>query len=366
MKWLDVYRIRLLLVGVFAAIALGGGSANADFVFGKPQNLGPVINSPSGDIMGCFSADSLELYFSSNRPGGYGYYDIYMTTRATKSDPWGPPLNLGPAVNTQVAEICSSISSDGLTLYISEDWDWSPRPGGLGGCDIWMARRASRGAQWGTPVNVGAPINTSAGEIGPKISGDELILVFASDRAGGQGSYDLWMSTRATIQDDWGAPVNIGGIVNSGSFDHSPILSSDERALVFTSNRLGGFGGYDLWMTTRKTHSDPWGPPVNLGPRINSWGHEDAASISADGRMLYFLAHTPPGGFGGYNLWEAPIIPIVDFNGDGIVDLKDFSRLAQYWGQDKSSVDMGPMSWGDGRVDIQDIAVLVEHWLSGF
>ena len=364
MKWLDVYRIRLLLVGVFAAIALGGGSANADFVFGKPQNLGPVINSPSGDIMGCFSADSLELYFSSNRPGGYGYYDIYMTTRATKSDPWGPPLNLGPAVNTQVAEICSSISSDGLTLYISEDWDWSPRPGGLGGCDIWMARRASRGAQWGTPVNVGAPINTSAGEIGPKISGDELILVFASDRAGGQGSYDLWMSTRATIQDDWGAPVNIGGIVNSGSFDHSPILSSDERALVFTSNRLGGFGGYDLWMTTRKTHSDPWGPPVNLGPRINSWGHEDAASISADGRMLYFLAHTPPGGFGGYDLWEAPIIPIVDFNGDGIVDLKDFSRLAQYWGQDKSSVDMGPMSWGDGRVDIQDVPVFAEHWLT--
>jgi hypothetical protein len=353
-----------VILGLVLALGLATEVANADFAFGKPQNLGPVINSPSGDIMGCFSADSLELYFSSNRPGGYGYYDIYMTTRATKSDPWGPPLNLGPAVNTQVAEICSSISSDGLTLYISEDWDWSPRPGGLGGCDIWMARRASRGAQWGTPVNVGAPINTSAGEIGPKISGDELILVFASDRAGGQGSYDLWMSTRATIQDDWGAPVNIGGIVNSGSFDHSPILSSDERALVFTSNRLGGFGGYDLWMTTRKTHSDPWGPPVNLGPRINSWGHEDAASISADGRMLYFLAHTPPGGFGGYDLWEAPIIPIVDFNGDGIVDLKDFSRLAQCWGQDKSSVDMGPMSWGDGRVDIQDVPVFAEHWLT--
>ncbi len=356
----------VVIFGLVLAFGLATEVANADFVFGKPQNLGPVINSPSGDIMGCFSADSLELYFSSNRPGGYGYYDIYMTTRATKSDPWGPPLNLGPAVNTQGAEICSSISSDGLTLYISEDWDWSPRPGGFGGCDIWMSRRASRGAQWGTPVNVGAPINTSAGEIGPKISGDELILVFASDRAGGQGSYDLWMSTRATIQDDWGAPVNIGGIVNSGSFDHSPILSSDERALVFTSNRPGGFGGYDLWMTTRKTHSDPWGPPVNLGPGINSWGHEDAASISDDARMLYFLAHTPPGGFGGYDLWEAPIIPIVDFNGDEKVDLKDFSRLAQYWGQNESSVDMGPMSWGDGIVDAQDLTVLAEHWLEEF
>ena len=352
-----------VIFGLVLALGLATGVANADYIFGKLQNLGPVINSPSGDIMGCFSADSLELYFASNRPGGYGYYDIYVTTRATKSGPWDPPLNLGPAVNTQGAEICSSISSDGLMLYLSEDWDWSPRPGGLGGCDMWMSTRASRGAPWGTPMNVGSPLNTSANEIGPKISGDGLILVFASDRTGGEGSYDLWMSTRATIQDDWGAPVNIGGVVNSGFFDHSPIVSSDDRALVFTSNRPGGFGGYDLWMTTRKTHSDLWGPPVNLGPGINSWGHEDAASISADARMLYFLAHTPPGNFGGYDLWEAPIIPVVDFNGDEKVDLKDFSRLAHYWWQNESSVDMGPMPWGDGTVDIQDMAVLTEYWL---
>jgi len=312
--------------------------------------------------MGCFSADSLELYFSSVRPDGYGYIDIYMTTRATKSDPWSPPLNLGPAVNTPYAECCTSISSDGLTLYFSDDWDWSARPGGLGGCDIWMAKRASRDAPWGTPVNVGAPINTPAGEIGGKISGDGLILVFASNRTGGQGSYDLWMSTRATVQGDWGAPVNIGGVVNSGSFDHAPNLSSDERALVFTSNRPGGFGGYDLWMTTRKAHSDPWGPPVNLGPRINSWGHEDAAAISADSRTLYFLAHTPPGGFGGYDMWEAPIIPVVDFNGDEKVDIQDLLRLIESWGKDDPSVDIGPMPWGDGKVDEKDLEVLMSYW----
>jgi hypothetical protein len=363
MKWLNGCRIRFVSFGFVAAVVLAvGGRAKTDFVFGKLQNLGPMINSPSGDVMGCFSANSLELYFSSNRPGGYGYFDIYVTTRATKSDPWGPPLNLGPAVNTPDAEICPSISSDGLTLYFSDDWDWSPRPGGLGGCDIWMIRRASRGAPWGTPVNVGAPINTSAGEITPKISGDGLILAFASNRAGGQGSYDLWMSTRATIQDNWGAPVNMGGVVNSGSFDHAPNLSSDERALVFTSNRPGGFGGYDLWMTTRKTPGDPWGPPVNLGPRINSSGHEDAAAISADAWMLYFLAHTPPGGFGGYDLWEAPIIPIIDFNGDGQVDIQDLLRLIESWGKDDPSVDMGPMPWGNGKIDTADLEILMSYW----
>jgi hypothetical protein len=67
---------------------------------------------------------------------------------------------------------------------------------------------------------------------------------------------------------------------------------------------------------------------------------------------------------GNYNNLQAPIVPIVEFNGDEIVNMKDFSKLAQYWGQDESSVDMGPMAWGDGIVDIQDVAVLAEYWLT--
>jgi len=364
MKAVQSSKSRLLLFGFVAAILSGGGGkVYGDFTFGKLQNLGPVINSPSGDTMGCFSADSLELYFSSARPGGFGAYDLWVSTRQSMNDPWGPPANLGATVNSPYNEICPSLSSDGLTLYFSDDWSVTPRPSGLGGEDIWMTRRASRGAPWGTAVNVGAPINSTANDITPTISGDGLILVFASTRAGGTGDYDLWMSTRATIQDDWGAPVNIGGVVNSGSFDAEPSLSSDDRALVFASRRPGGFGDIDLWMTTRKTHSDPWGPPVNLGPRINTYGHEGRPAISADARMLYFYTHTPPGDFGSYDLWEAPIIRIVDFNGDEKVDLKDFSRLAQYWEQNESSVDIGPNPWGDGVVDMQDLAVLAEYWL---
>jgi hypothetical protein len=363
MKWLNGYRIRVVLAGFVAAILAGdGGKVYGDFTFGKPQNLGPVINSPSGDVMGCFSADNLELYFSSNRPGGYGAYDLWVSTRESTNDPWGPPINLGALVNSTNNEICSSISSDGLTLYFCDDWESPFRTGGLGGADLWMSTRASRGAPWGTAVNVGTPINSSAGEIDAKISGDGLTLVFASNRAGGKGSYDLWMSTRATVQDNWGAPVNMGGVVNGGSFDHAPSLSSDKRALVFTSDRPGGFGGYDLWMTTRNTPSDPWAPPVNLGPSINSSGHEDLAAISADARMLYFLAHTPPGGFGGYDLWEAPIIPVVDFNSDGTVDIQDLVILIEHWGTSDTLCDIGPMPWGDGKVDEKDLEVLMRYW----
>ena len=101
---------------------------------------------------------------------------------------------------------------------------------------------------------------------------------------------------------------------------------------------------------------------MNLGPVINSSDWEFSPNISGDGSTLYF-ASMPPGGTGDADLWQAPIIPVVDFNGDEKVDLKDFSKLAQYWGQNESSVDMGPMPWGDGTVDIQDLAVLAEYWL---
>ena len=101
---------------------------------------------------------------------------------------------------------------------------------------------------------------------------------------------------------------------------------------------------------------------MNLGPVINSSYWDLSPNISADGSTLYFCSDRP-GGIGSADLWQAPIIPIVDFNGDGIVDLKDFCKLAQYWGQNESSVDMGPTPLGDGTVDIQDVAVLAGYWL---
>jgi hypothetical protein len=126
--------------------------------------------------------------------------------------------------------------------------------------------------------------------------------------------------------------------------------------------RPGGYGGQDLWVTARATTNDPWGEPMNLGPVINSSYWDLSPNISADGCTLYFTSDRP-GGIGSADLWQAPIIPVVDFNGDEKVDLADFSKLAQYWGQNESSVDMGPMPWGDGTVDIQDMAVFAEYWL---
>ncbi len=348
----------LVIVSLF--LIASAGPARADFRFGKPQSLGPVINTPSYELGATASMDGLELYFSSQRPGGYGDWDIWVSTRQSVNDPWGPPSNLGPTVNSPYKEAFTRLSWDGLTLYFS-GIDSMHRPGGLGGADIWMSTRASRADPWGAPVNMGAPINSPANDRSPFLSRNGLTFVFNSDRAGGYGDGDLWMSTRPTVQDPWGAPVNLGPNVNSPYSDFYPALSADGLALFFCSTRASGYGGYDVWMTTRKSAIAPWGSAVNLGPVINSSGIDAPGGLSADLTTLY-LTSDRPGTFGTWDVWEAPILPIVDFSGDGTVNIADLLRLIESWGQEDPTIDVGPMPWGDGVVDAADLEVLMSYW----
>jgi len=135
--------------------------------------------------------------------------------------------------------------------------------------------------------------------------------------------------------------------------------------LFFASRRPGGLGGVDLYVTTRATTDDPWSDPVNLGPTINSSYNEAYPSISADGRALFFTSNRP-GGFGDRDLWQVSIDPVVDLNGDGIVDAADMCIMVDNWGTDEPLCDIGPMPWGDGIVDVQDLIVLAEHLFEEF
>jgi Tol biopolymer transport system component len=328
---------------------------NADFTFGEPTNLGPTVNSSAVDAIPSISADGLSLYFNSNRSGGYDGFDLWVTTRETISDPWDAPVNLGPTINSSYDDAAPSISADGLTLYFNSD-----RSGGYGGWDIWVTTRQNTEDEWGTPINPGSIVNSPYKDVAPSITADGLSLFFVSDRSGGSGNSDIWVTTRATISDDWGSPVNLSPTVNSSSFDATPSISADGLLLFFQSNRAGGYGGFDIYVSRRATENDPWGEPVNLGPTVNSSNFEGNPSISADGSSLYFFTKRS-GGSGNGDLWEVPIIPIVDFNDDGIVDAADMCIIVDNWGTDESLCDIGPMPWGDGIVDVQDLIVLAEH-----
>jgi len=161
--------------------------------------------------------------------------------------------------------------------------------------------------------------------------------------------------------------MNLGPTVNSSAHDGFPSISADGRTLFFSSwgiapYRSGGVGDSDLWMTRRATTDDDWSTPVNLGPIVNSTSNDCSPNISADGSTLYFISGRPDKN-DVWDLWQVPIIPIVDFNGDGAVDSADMTIMIDHWGTDEALCDIGPTPLGDGIVDVQDLIVFAEHLL---
>jgi hypothetical protein len=356
MKWSNVYGMRLVLIGIVATLVLSmGGRVKADFVFGERAHLGLAINSPAEDAQPSISVDGLSLFFFSERSGGYGNRDIWVARRATTNDAWTTPENIGPPVNTSYRDSGPCISADGLTLFFDSDC-----PGGSGESDIWVTTRTTRSNPWGTPVNLGPTVNASSYDAYPSVSADGLMLFMQSNRPGGCGGYDIWMTTRQSKDGPWTTPVNPGSTVNSSAIDGDPCISPDGLVLFFTSLRPGGYGIADLYLARRATLQDSWGLPMNLGPKVNSSPDQGNPSISADGLTLYF-ASGRPGGAGDWDLWQATIEPVVDLNGDEIVDASDMCIIVDHWGEDYSLCDIGPMPWGDGVVDVQDLIVLAEH-----
>ena len=358
-------QVILLMVSVLAVVSVWVEKAGADFIFGTPVNLGPTVNSSSDDLGTEISADGLELYFSSNRPGGFGDWDLYVALRATTQDDWGTPMNLGSPPNSQYGDWEPSISTDGLTLYFSDVYPayGSWRPDGLGHGDIWISTRPTTDDPWGAPENLGPVIN-SLQAYWPDISADglSLYMISHSGHRGGSGLCDIFVARRQTTYESFGEPLNLGPNVNSPAGELSPAISADELALFFYR---GVTGTGDMWMATRRNISDPFGPAIKLSVPVNSSYIDASPHLTVDGSTLYFCSNRP-GGYGGYDLWKASIDPIIDLNGDGIVDSIDMCIVVDNWGTDNKLCDVGPMPWGDGIVDVEDLIVLAEHLFEEF
>jgi hypothetical protein len=210
-------------------------------------NLGATINTAATDFVPAFSEDGHRMFFASDRPGGSGLQDIWQSYRSDVHDDfgWQTPTNLGPALN--------STADDNASTY----FDNAGHPqlifgsGRLGGAarDLFLSQLQSDGT-WGPPTLI-PELSGPTTENRPTIRRDGLEIFFYSDRLGGSGGTDLWTATRATVDDPWSTPVNLGPTVNSSGTDQHAYLSADATTLVFSSSRTGGSGGLDLWMTTR-------------------------------------------------------------------------------------------------------------------
>jgi len=242
-------------------------------IFGTPVNVGPAINGPHSDATPSISADALNLYFASDRPGGQGDYDIWMAARNSPGDPWSEPVNLGPPINTSDLEGFPSISADGLELYLTR--------GGTDHGDIYVAARGSTQEPWQTPVKLPVSINSETGQDGAAtISFDGLTLYWISTRPGGPGKNDIWFVHRPVPHGEWqGCPEPLPPPINSPAAEGRICLAADERILFFQRPDVGE----SLYVTTRESKTDPWSEPIDLGPVLAGSKMPLVTSLSSDG-----------------------------------------------------------------------------------
>ena len=159
-----------------------------------------------------------------------------------KDTSWGLMQNAGNPLNTMDNEGAQTLSGDGRFMIFTA----CNRSDGLGRCDLYWSEK--EGDKWSIPKNLGKPVNTSYSETQPSITPDGRTLYFSSDRPGGKGQHDIWVSQQIA-GDQWSQPENMGDSINTGGIEMSPFIHPDNQSLYFSSNEHIGLGGYDLFVS---------------------------------------------------------------------------------------------------------------------
>lgn len=278
----------------------------------NPVNLDSNINTSRDEYFPGITADEQTFIFTrllvkggdekANKKTVQNPYllneDFYMSKK-NKQQNWLPSFNIGEPVNTPDNEGAVTISADGQYLFFTA----CNREGGYGSCDIYFS--FLDGDTWTKPRNIGAPVNTNAWESQPSLSYDGKTLYFSSNRPGGQGDMDLWMTKFENGK--WSNPVNLGDKINTPASEQSPYIHKDDNTLYFSSNGHIGMGDLDLYMATKQPDGS-WDYPKNLGYPINSNQDELALTISGNGIDAYYASEMP-GGKGGLDIYrfELPV-----------------------------------------------------------
>lgn len=241
------------------------------------HNAGTAINSEMDEYFPKLTADQNTIIFTRKTDNRENFYE---STRDSAGNWQEAHLLLGEINSALYNEGAHCISPDGKYLFFTG----CNRPDGLGSCDIYVSRREGDG--WGTPHNIGAPINTGGWEAQPALSADGKTLYFVSNRRGGQGGYDIW---RSTLQSNgaWGTPQNLGPQINTPYDESSPYIHADNETLYFASNGWPGLGNKDIFKSRIDANKN-WQTPKNLGYPINDHHEQTALSVSMNGQIAFY------------------------------------------------------------------------------
>ena len=299
----------LWLLGCSAG--LSSGSPRAAQVFSDwsaPVKLLGPLNTASNDEYAVLSKDELTIYFTSDRPGGFGGLDLWFATRdSVESTLWSDPRNLGSVVNSEADDSLPFLSPNEHVLYFHSARIRPDSCGGQG--DIWMTRRRNKNSQWEPPTNLGCdPFgpNTSATETAPAFFEDptteQAWLFYGSNHTGGPGDFDVYASPLG--EDGLAGPGWLVPQFSSPKRDTRIFIRKDGLEAFITSNRLGSLNAsLDIWVSTRETLSDEWSAPMNLGMPVNSSFDDVAPWLSSDGTTLYFSSNRDGGTGSPRDIW---------------------------------------------------------------
>jgi tetratricopeptide (TPR) repeat protein len=230
---------------------------NAKDLIAKPvdftaENMGPLFNDEKSNFNPVISADGKSFVFMVSLK----FYDAIMYSKLVNGK-WSNPVNITPDLQSDGDLYVSGLSADGKTLFLSRDDNFNS--------DLYSS--SFDGSKWSKSIKLNKNINTKYWESGGFVSEDGNYLVFASDRPGGSGGLDLYISKKE--KDDWGPAVNLGPEINTPFNEDRPSIVNNGKTLFFASQDHNNIGGYDLFRSDKQDNG-LWSVPHNLGYPLNT------------------------------------------------------------------------------------------------
>jgi len=272
----DRYYIKASTIRENCEFALARIENPLDF---NPRPLEYPLNQFKQQYFPVLSADQASLFFIKRDNDE----EIYVAVK-NDDNSWSNPVPIDSAITSEYNEGTCSVSADGRTMVFTS----CMRSDGFGSCDLYITHKT--GDHWREPKNLGRPINSSAWDSQPALTADGKTLYYVSNRKGGLGKRDIWVS-HFSEEAGWSHPRNLGPSINSISDDISPFIHANEQTLFFATDARIGFGGFDIYYSDRDTAKN-WSEPVNFGYPINTHNDELAMFITADGAQGYYSYET--------------------------------------------------------------------------
>lgn len=245
----------------------------------NPENLGYNVNTSGYEFVNHISADRQFLYFTRRMTTGDRRDEEFYFSMNSGDTSWLPARDVGSPINTLRDEGAMTVSPDGQYLFFSG----CNSPDGYGSCDLYVSRFTGDG--WGEPENLGPVVNTVGWESQPSFSSDGKTLYFVSNRPGGYGSSDIWI-TRLSDKGRWSEPYNAGEVINTPEAERGPFIHPDGITLYFSSKGHTGMGQGDLFWS--RFEQGKWSEPVNLGYPINTSEDEVTLIVDNIGDYAYY------------------------------------------------------------------------------